>query len=60
MRLIAAQCGEYLSDAEVRLMFVESKYMMGRYTPTVLDIDLGKGFIRELEKYGRNFHRGIS
>lgn len=51
MRKVAARRGKSVSDMEVRLTFVKPRYLMGEHIPTIRDVDLGTGFIREPVKY---------
>lgn len=52
---IAAKCDGTVSNTEVTLTITNSGYMIARYTPTVKDIDLEKGFIEEPVEYEKDF-----
>lgn len=44
-------------DTEVRLELVKSSYLIEGYIPTIRDVYLENGFIRETEKYERLVQR---
>lgn len=51
---VTAENGANVPDLELRILFVKSEYMLGRYSPIVSNADLKKEFIREPCKYVRS------
>lgn len=49
--------GINLPDTRVCITLVKSVYLMGAYFPTIQDVHLQKGLIRELVKYRRRSQR---
>lgn len=51
VRKLAPYWGSSIPDTKVRPVFVRSGYLMKGYTPTILNVDVDEGLIKETVDY---------